>query len=85
MGASIRTASSAGNRTRKVAPLPNWVSTVISPPSARTIPCEMGNPRPVPTPRGLVVKKESKILGSSSGAIPGPLSLTSNTTSSPLS
>ncbi len=36
-------------------------------------------------PRGLVVKNDSKIRGAASGAMPGPLSLTSTTTWSPSS
>ena len=39
------------------------------------------SPKPVPTPTGLVVKNGSKILARWSGAMPGPLSWTSATTS----
>ncbi len=66
VGASAGVPRAAGNRTRKIAPSPGRVSTVISPPSERTMPSEIGSPRPVPIPRGLVVKNDSKIRGSTS-------------------
>ena len=71
-----------GNSTLNVAPRPRPLSTEISPPCSRTIPWTMERPRPVPTPAGLVVKNGSKMRGSSSGAIPGPLSDISMTTRS---
>ena len=78
-------AATAGRRTRKIDPAPGRLSTVISPPIDRTMPCEIGRPRPVPTPRGLVVKNESKMRVMISGGMPGPLSCTVTTTSPPSS
>ena len=61
----------------KVVPRPYSESTSILPPkqSLRMF-LEMGSPRPVPSPGGLVVKSSSKMRGRCSGAIPPASSLT---------
>ena len=48
------------------------------------MPSEIGRPSPVPSPRGLVVKNDSKMRGTASGGMPGPLSDTSTTTCDPV-
>jgi len=68
------------SRTRNVVPLPGLDSRSSSPPKERTMLCEMDSARPVPFPTGLVVKNGSNTRFWSSGAMPGPLSLTSITT-----
>ena len=64
-----------GQAHAEIAPAPGRLSTVISPPSERTMPGEIGRPRPVPTPRGLVVKNESKIRGDDLGRDAGAVVL----------
>src|SRR5262245_60016636 len=64
----------AGNVKMNVVPSPGRDCTSRLPWWSRTMPYEMDRPRPVPS--DLVVKKGSKILGSTSGGIPGPVSRT---------
>ncbi len=61
-----------GRRTLKMDPLPGAESTWISPPRPLTMPWQIESPSPVPTPTGFVVKKGSKMRGSTSGAMPLP-------------
>ena len=56
LGAS---ASAAGRRRMKRVPTPTVLSTSSLPPSDETMFFEMYSPKPVPTPRSLVVKKAS--------------------------
>src|SRR3569833_3031829 len=63
-----------GNHTRKHAPFPGGLDTVMRPRWLATMLYEMDNPSPVPSPTGLVVKKGSKMRGRFSGAMPWPVS-----------
>jgi hypothetical protein len=77
-GASSSTSGeAAGRATRKSVPSFTLLSTEISPPAPGTMLRQMESPSPVPTPRGLVVKKGSEIRSSDSGGIPEPESRTS--------
>src|SRR5207253_3183959 len=71
---------STGSRTTKVAPFPGALCSWISPPWRATSEWAMASPSPVPWPTAFVVKKGSKTRSHSSGAMPGPLSLTSTNT-----
>ena len=51
----------SGNKMMKVVPTPNWLLTTISPWCSFTVVCTVANPKPVPLPTSLVVKKGSKI------------------------
>ena len=64
-----------GNLIVKVEPPPSWLSTNISPPSRCKIEWEIYNPKPVPTPTSLVVKKGEKMWGKSFSGMPSPVSL----------
>src|ERR1700676_734791 len=57
----------------KIAPPLGGLATFTCPPCSRTIPNTIANPRPVPTPAGLVVKNGSKIRPKVSAGMPGPL------------
>ena len=70
--------SEHGNQTLHVEPWPGVLTTVIAPPSARTMPCAEASPKP--RPMNLVEKKGSKILVLISSVMPQPLSETSSTT-----
>ena len=74
VGASAARAARGGQAHAEGGALAGRLSTVISPPSARTMPERIGSPSPVPMPRGLVVKNDSKMRGNTSAGIPGPLS-----------
>src|SRR5205823_13870799 len=84
LGAHVFSADNAGGstgrRTTKVAPRPRALCSWMSPPWRATSECAMASPSPVPLPTALVVKNGSKMRSQSSGAIPGPLSLTSTNT-----
>ena len=60
----------------KVVPSPIRLSTPISPLCSLTMPYETDRPSPVPLPTGLVVKNGSKILLTTSGGMPLPVSAT---------
>ena len=64
-------------------PRPTSLSTTTSPPDCRTNPKTMLRPRPLPAPKGLVVKNGSKIRARISGGMPAPVSLTLIRTWSP--
>src|SRR5262249_50660119 len=65
-----------------VVPFPGVLSTQIRPPWASTMPLVMGSPSPAPSRRGLVAcQNRSKTRGTSSGAMPEPVSATQKTTS----
>ncbi len=64
-------------------PGPAWLSSRRSPPRLTTRPLDTASPRPVPLPNGLVVKKGSNTLRSTSGSMPAPLSSTTSRTRSP--
>src|SRR5258706_7575621 len=72
-----------GSHTVKRVPRPTVESTSMRPPCCCTILYEIDRPSPVPLPISLVEKNGSKILGSTSGAMPPPLSATSTATPSP--
>ena len=54
-------------------PRPNSLYTVAAPPCSTTVPYTAASPSPVPCPTGFVVKKGSKIRGSTSFGMGGPL------------
>ena len=68
----------------KVAPWPGLLATAMSPSDCLAKPNAWLRPRPVPLPTSLVVKNGSKIVSSSSGAMPLPVSATVMATKSPL-
>jgi hypothetical protein len=53
-----------------VVPEPTRERTLMTPPAAATMRCEMASPRPVP--RSRVVKNGTNSFGSTSGGMPGP-------------
>ena len=59
-------------------PRPTALSTLTSPPWARTIPCATASPSPRPAP--LVVKNGSKMRPSAAASTPQPVSRTSSST-----
>jgi hypothetical protein len=72
-----------GRKMRKAAPSPGLETTLIQPSDCLTMPKTVASPSPVPSPTALVVKNGSKILPMTSGAMPGPSSLTSIRARSP--
>ena len=72
-----------GIEKKKVEPLPKVLSTQIRPPCASTMPLVIGSPSPAPRRRALdaACQNRSKTCGKFSGAIPGPVSVTQNSTS----
>src|SRR5437764_204212 len=79
--AAISSLRANGRRTTARVPTPGSLESSISPPCCSTICFTVGRPRPVP--KLLVLKSGSKIRGSTSGAIPVPVSLTAIWMSSP--
>ena len=72
-----------GKRRSMVVPRPGAVSMAMVP-LCSSITCRtMASPRPVPLPRSLVVKKGSKMWGSTSGEMPEPVSETWKQRNSP--
>src|SRR5947199_586114 len=69
--------SPSGSSTTNEAPPSSQFPARSTPPSSVTIPYDTESPRPLPSPGGLVVKNGSKIRGSASSGIPGPVSRTS--------
>src|SRR3989442_9330912 len=69
--------SPSGSSTTNEAPPSSQFAARSTPPSSVTIPYDTESPRPLPSPGGLVVKNGSKIRGSASSGIPGPVSRTS--------
>ena len=65
-----------GSHTSRHAPPSRRFAAVISPPCCVTIPCATVKPSPVPRASRRVVTKASKISGSTSAGMPGPLSST---------
>ena len=59
---------------------PGRLSTLRRPPCCWMIPYDTLKPRPVPSPTFFVVKNGSKIRGTTSRGMPGPLSATVITT-----
>ena len=55
----------------------------MNPPDCLTVPYTIARPRPVPWPRGFVVKNGSKACAWVSSSIPIPLSLTVSCTYGP--
>lgn len=70
----------AGSVTVTLSPSPGAVSTVTSPPCARTTPCTIAGPSPLSAPPP-ARKKRSKTRDASSGARPGPSSVIHSRTS----
>jgi hypothetical protein len=66
--------SSAGRKTRKVAPRPGWFVTSTRPSCCFTTPQTTASPKPLAV--SFVVKKGSKICPTSPGSMPAPVSLT---------
>jgi hypothetical protein len=65
---------------RTLVPLPGVLRMRMLPPDWRMKPYTIDSPSPLPVPKLLVVKKGSKTRGRISGAMPPPLSETSNCT-----
>ena len=65
-----------GSSTVNVAPAPGLVMSEMRPPCSFTIPWEIDNPRPVPSPSPLVVKNGSNTRAAISSVMPGPESVT---------
>jgi hypothetical protein len=69
-----------GTMKRTLVPLPGVLRMRMLPPDWRMKPYTMASPRPLPAPKALVVKKGSNTRGRTSGAMPVPVSVTSNCT-----
>src|SRR5205823_11481265 len=74
----ITSTLTSGTQTVNVDPEPRVLSTQISPPCVRTMSRQIARPRPVPCPRGLVVRNGSKIRGSNWSTMPLPVSVTTS-------
>ncbi len=66
----------SGNTIRIVVPTFTTLSALICPPACSIVENAVGNPSPLPCPMPLVVKKGSKIRGSTPAGIPSPVSST---------
>ena len=70
------TPSTSGSRTSKLAPRAGALPSRIEPPWDSTMPYATASPRPVPFPRGFVVKNGSKMRSRSASSTPIPVSVT---------
>src|SRR5262249_44400386 len=78
-GEPLPHAPSLGNRSVISAPCPGGEAAATEPPLASTVALVRARPRPVPRPSARSVKKRSKMRGSFSGGMPGPVSVTTTT------
>src|SRR5450759_2193950 len=77
-------ASTSGNSTDTLVPLPAEDWAQICPPDCRTMPWTVARPSPVPLPTSFVVKNGSKARARMASSIPAPLSATVSSTAGPV-
>ena len=82
-GAPASDWSTARRTSRIVVPAPGRLSISSLPPARSTTRRTSGNPSPVPSPRGFVVKNMSIAWRRTSSVMPAPLSSSSTTTVAP--